>query len=299
MTSRTDTAMGELLRYATVASGLALMFALVWTAGPSASDEPAGIELSHEPAFSGAPAASPFGIAGRDDVAPSAVPIEAPAPMQRSLAAEVDRLMRSADARDAFAAYTLIDACLRAKDAESVVRALPVGAENQAIRQAQAASPERSELLCGDLTSAQIAGRLSLLERAAAAAVPGAAVALVDEGPFGDRSALEQRPDDPLVIDWKRHVVELMQAAAQQGDRAAMVALSNAYQGALAERDPQRALAWWVAQTELTRIAGGRVSRADSRVGTALRASLSAEQAAAAVEQGQKLATACCRKQPS
>jgi len=287
----------ELLRYATVASGLALMFALVWTAGPSASDEPPEIDLSHGLQFSGAPAASPFGIGGRDDAAPP--PVEVPAPMQRSLAAEVDRLMRSADARDAFAAYTLIDGCLRARDAESVVRALPVGAENQAIRQAQAASPERSELLCGDLTSAQIAGRLSLLERAAAAAVPGAAVALADEGPFGDRSALEQRPDDPLVIDWKRHVVELMQAAAQQGDRAAMVALSNAYQGALAERDPQRALAWWVAQTELTRIAGGRVSRADSRVGAALRASLSAEQAAAAVEQGQKLATTCCRKQPS
>src|SRR6185369_12834389 len=193
MTSRTDIAVGELLRYATVASGLALMFALVWTAGPSASDEPPEIELSHGPQFSGAPAASPFGIGGRDDAAPPP-PVDVPAPMQRSLAAEVDRLMRSADARDAFAAYTLIDGCLRARDAESVVRALPVSAENQAIRQANAASPERPELLCGDLTSAQIAGRLSLLERAAAAAVPGAAMALVDEGPFGDRSALEQRP---------------------------------------------------------------------------------------------------------
>jgi hypothetical protein len=31
-------------------------------------------------------------------------------------------------------------------------------------------------------------------------------VALVEEGPFGDPSALETRPDDPLVKEWKDKV---------------------------------------------------------------------------------------------
>lgn len=289
--------MGLAVKHAVAAAAIGLLFGLVWTAGPTDA-QPDVVRLSPRPVRDASRAAWPsVAPPGHEAVVAAAEPPPEPG---RSVAAEVERLARSADVRDAMLAYSLVDRCIRAREAEAAIASLPRTPENQEIRHELAASPARASEVCRGLSSAQIAGRLSLLERAASAGVPGAAVALAEEGPFGDRSALEQRPDDPLVVDWKRHVVELMQAAAHFGDRASMVALSTAFQGGgLAEREPQQALAYWIAQSETTRLAGGRVSRNDGHITAALSSGLTPEQVAAAIEQGHKLAASCCSKRPS
>ena len=57
--------------------------------------------------------------------------------------------------------------------------------------------------LCGPMTERERQARLDYLAIALEAGVRGAAEAFLEAGPFGDPSALQTRPDDPLVKEWK------------------------------------------------------------------------------------------------
>lgn len=112
----------------------------------------------------------------------------------------VERLVASGDPRDAYRAFRLIDRCMRARGGDAVAACRGIGA-------------------------AQRRDRLALLETAARAGVPGAVTAWTAEGPFGDKSALTQRPDDPLVAEWVRQAVEMIRTAAARNDVAAITQL--------------------------------------------------------------------------
>jgi hypothetical protein len=139
-------------------------------------------------------------------------------PAEPGLAARIERLRASSDPRDAYRAYRLIAGCLHAREFNAHVTLLPMTAEFAAERAASAHAARRVSESCQDISSLQIGARLSLAERAARAGVPGAAAAWTTEGPFGDKTALAQRPDDPLVVEWAQQAIEMIKAATKQGD---------------------------------------------------------------------------------
>jgi hypothetical protein len=119
-------------------------------------------------------------------------PLSAPSP-----GARVELLLASADPQDAFRAWRLLERCHLSGNAA----------------------------VCRGITAAQLRLRLERLEVAARAGVPGAATAFVGQGPFGDKSALTQRPDDPLVAQWIRDAEALIREAARRDDVAAITQL--------------------------------------------------------------------------
>lgn len=148
-------------------------------------------------------------IAHQDAVVATALPTEAEAiappsprapvvPPRPSPGARVERLLASTDPQDAFRAWRLIERCHLAGDRAAA---------------------------CQGITAAQLRLRLDLLDAAARAGVPGAAAAFAGQGPFGDRSALTQRPDDPLVAQWIRDAEALIREAARRDDVAAIAQL--------------------------------------------------------------------------
>lgn len=145
-----------------------------------------------------------------DDRATFAAPLALPA--APALAAKpapspgvrVEALAGSADPNDAYRAFRLIDRCARARAAEG---------------------RQEAKAACRDIGPAQLRLRLPLLEAAARAGVPGAVTAWTGEGPFGDKTALAQRPDDPLVMEWVHEAVAMIRAAAGRDDVAAITQL--------------------------------------------------------------------------
>ncbi|MGO4381603.1 hypothetical protein AB4Z19_25290 [Pseudoduganella sp. RAF19] len=136
----------------------------------------------------------------------------APEPLQ----ALVERLARSGNPQDAYHAYYLIYRCV------SLQRYGEYPTWKPASLRALTASG------CEALSERVKANRLDYLERAAAGHVPGAAYALVQEGPFGDPSALTTRPDDPLVKEWKARMSTMLTERAAEGEKESLQKLHNA-----------------------------------------------------------------------
>jgi hypothetical protein len=163
------------------------------------------------PAVLPAPAPSTAGIRGEAGPAwlsglGELAPLPAAAPPE-PLARRIERLAASADPRDAFQAWWLLHACVvfertgrlpQSEDTEREVLADPAHA-------------------CATLNERMKMARIDDLERAARAGVDGALAELVEEGPFGDPTALTTRPDDPLVKEWKAHVNGMLNDQAEQG----------------------------------------------------------------------------------
>ena len=135
-----------------------------------------------------------------------------------SLATTIEQLEATGDARDAYQAFRLIAKCVRARELDDEMKSLPMGMDFSALRHAYRDGPQRVREACRDITPVQIANRLPLVEQAARAGVHGAVTARIGEGPFGDRTALEQRPDDPLVIEWVERAIASVKAAARSDD---------------------------------------------------------------------------------
>lgn len=185
---------------------------VAWTTRPQA----AAIDSDAVAAASVATAAEGAGHAlMRQPVA--AAPAAASA-AELGLAARIERLRASTDPRDAYRAYLLIAGCLHAREFNARVAALPMTAEFAAEHAANGHAARRTSEACQDISPLQIGARLSLAERAARAGVPGAVAAWTAEGPFGDKTALAQRPDDPLVVEWAQRAIEMIKTATKQGD---------------------------------------------------------------------------------
>jgi hypothetical protein len=142
-----------------------------------------------------------------------------------SLATRIERLKATDDPRDAFQAFQLITRCVRARERDDEIKALPPGPDFAAERNAYGDGRQRVREACQDITHAQIAARLPLVDKAAHAGVHGAVTARIGEGPFGDRSALDQRPDDPLVTEWVEQAIAHVKDAARRDDVEAIVQL--------------------------------------------------------------------------
>lgn len=141
------------------------------------------------------------------------------------LAARVERLARSETPTDAFAAFGLLARCVRAHEFDSHLKSLPMAPALDAMRSAYGDGGRWLREACSDLSTAQLDARIGLAERAARGGVPGAASAWIEQGPFGDKSALDQRPDDPLVVEWVQQAIAWVKSGATHDDIESIVQL--------------------------------------------------------------------------
>jgi hypothetical protein len=152
----------------------------------------------------------PAWLSGLGDVPP--LPEAAPA---EPLAKRIERLAASGDPHDAFQAWRLLHACVvfertgRLPARDDMDREMP-------------ADPAHA---CAPLNERSKMARIDHLERAARAGVEGALAELVEEGPFGDPTALTTRPDDPLVKEWKARVNGMLNDRAEQGSWSSLYEL--------------------------------------------------------------------------
>jgi hypothetical protein len=153
--------------------------------------------------------------------APSGTPAETPEP---SLSDQVDRLIATRDPANAFAAYQLLANCDSFnRDGDRIIFDMPEtgpskGDAMPGMRAMTPAEKAHEARLCRGMTERMRQSRLDYLAVAAQAGVPGAAIAMATEGPFGDRTALATRPNDPLVQQWKTSVHAQLTRAGDAGD---------------------------------------------------------------------------------
>ena len=154
----------------------------------------------------------------------SPAPVLAATSAAPGLEQQLARLAASGSPDDAYAAYNLLDDCIVFQK-EGRLPALEFD------RGSEMTADEKSaqQHLCADLTERQKSARLDFLEKAAKGGVPGASTRFFYEGPFGDRSALRSRPDDPLVLAWKRQAVAQLTAQADQAELSSLATLMMAY----------------------------------------------------------------------
>lgn len=204
----------------------------------------------------------------------------------------------------AFDAYGVIAECVGARKVEQFAMTQKAAGMDPHLAQ-QVASGElakRTAQACGDLSPQDIAGRLALLEKAAAAGVPMAAVYLTSEGPWGDESALYTRPKDPLVLEWRQRMAELISLSAAKGDLVALQSLASQYStgaGVIGQVDPRKALMYQTAFNIIYEEQNKKAPPAKDLEVKRLASRLSKDQAASAMAEGKQLAMAAMgRTQP-
>ena len=173
---------------------------------------------------------------------PPPAPAAAPEPV--TLARQLDRLAASGTPEDAYAAYQLLDDCIAFLQ-EGRLPAL----EFELGREMTAPEKAAQRQLCAGLTQRQRDERLGYLATAAKAGVPGAATLFLSEGPFGDRSALRNRPDDPLVQAWKQQAIAQLTAQADDAELTSVSTLMMAYlrDGEVVRKDAPQAYGYLLA----------------------------------------------------
>ena len=248
--------------------------AAIATASPSPMPESVA-----EPVAASDPSVAPVAATPASRAASAANPYE-------SLSQKVDRLSRSANPVDSFAAYQLVTACIWARDHEGWMAHHILPGDRGLLPTTQQA--------CGDIASDQIQSRLRWLERAALAGVHHAATEMLKEGPDGLGIAGSSDIDAPENAPWKQRVDSALAAGVRTCDPDTLENRVNSYESGLGvEQDRAKALTYWVAYMECRqRLVGaptpvlGNGDSVTQRMGT----SLSAEQIAKAVSEGQQLA---------
>ena len=214
----------------------ALVAALVFWPAPDSGEAqpPAGASTSASAPGRSLAAYFPLDATPAPDAAPEPV----------TLAQQLARLDASGKPEDAYAAYNLLDDCI-AFQQEGRLPAL----EFELGREMTAEEKAAQRQLCGGLTQRQRDARLGYLATAARAGVPGAATLFLSEGPFGDRSALRNRPDDPLVQQWKQQAIAQLTAQADQAELASVSTLMMAYlrDGDVVQKDAPQAYGYLLA----------------------------------------------------
>ena len=224
---------------------------------------------------------------GMPAAAPPPAPASTAAPRAyESLSQKVDRLGRSRDPVDAFAAYQLVTACIWARDHEGwMARHILPG--DRALLQ----TPQQA---CGDIASDQIQSRLRWLERAALAGVHHAATEMLKEGPDGLGISGNADIDAPENASWKQRVDAAIEAGVHTCDSDSLENRVNSYEsGVGVPQDRAKALTYWVAYMECRQRQVAQPSsilaNADS-VTQRMGRTLTADQIAKAVSDGQRLA---------
>jgi hypothetical protein len=166
------------------------------------------------------------------------------APVER-LAQRVDRLAASGDPHDAYRAWWLLHACVEFGRTGRLPGRDGADPSGESI-----ADPATA---CATVNERMKMARIDHLERAARAGVDGALAELVEEGPFGDPTALATRPDDPLVKEWKTRINGMLNEQAEQGYWASLYQLFTGFwfgHPAIAA-DRQSALAYGMALRDI------------------------------------------------
>ncbi|MDO8066522.1 hypothetical protein [Janthinobacterium sp. SUN206] len=218
-----------------IAAAIAAALALVYWPAPE-SGAPEAAATSAAGASAGRSLESYLNI--------DASPVADAAPMPVTLAQQLARLAASGKPEDAYAAYNLLDDCISFEKE----RRLP-GLEFELGREMTAQEKAAQQQLCAGLTQRQREERLGYLATAARAGVPGAATIFLSEGPFGDRSALRNRPDDPLVQAWKRQAIAQLTAQADEAELTSVATLMMAYlrDGEVVQKDAPQAYGYLLA----------------------------------------------------
>ena len=232
----------------------------------------------------------PSGHGAESPVGSGSVPVVA------TFIARSDFLSNPKNPTEAFEAYKIINRCVLSLENAKLMSSLPVGSETESARRSLGETIKFDATACQDIDQRNIADRARWVDLAAKANVPGAALEFLSTGPFGDPTALESRPDDPLVLKWKLQAVEYLLAAGKGGDVNALDALSNIYQsGIIADRDLELALTYTIASLEM-QSAQGKKSIGGERLAKVLSAGLTQQQVSAARASGLHLASQCCVK---
>lgn len=109
------------------------------------------------------------------------------------LADQVQRLLATHDPQDAHTAYLLVTSCAMFNDTHDLELYDRVQRAN---RRMTADERRHITAMCGKMTERERLARLDYLATAVKGGVAGAAWTFAAEGPFGDPSALQTRPDD-------------------------------------------------------------------------------------------------------
>lgn len=218
----------------------------------------------------------------------ASTPVESP---RDSIRQQVAQQVAQGTPSAAFEAYGLIAVCVASRWVEQFAMSQKA-ATMDAHLAGQLASGElarNAAQACGDLSPQDIASRLPLLEKAAAAGVPMAALYLAAEGPWGDPSALYTRPADPLVLEWRQRVAELLHLSAAKGDMSALQSLVNQYtsgEGVIGRVDARKALMYRTAYNVIYEERAKRSPRGKDQELKRLIARLPKDQAALAIAEG-------------
>ncbi|MCS0582230.1 hypothetical protein NX784_11560 [Massilia pinisoli] len=217
---------------ACAALGLVVVLAVpAWRMTQPAATAPLLVPAAAPPA-----AGAPAWLSDVPALAPTPAPVE-------PLAQRIDRLAASGDARDAYRAWWLLHACV-------VFERTGRQPERDGNEPDTLADPAHA---CATLNERTKMARIDHLERAARAGVDGALAELVEEGPFGDPTALMTRPDDPLVKEWKARVNGMLSAQAEDGYWSSLYQLFTGFwfgHPAIAA-DRQSALAYGIALRDI------------------------------------------------
>lgn len=279
-------------------SALALIGAAIW-------------EQPDEQFTAAAPAATTR-PAPAQPIAPA--PVTAlPAAPTASLAEQVDALVATRDPQKAYDAYRLLADCIsfnRDGDRLMFEEEGPHPRNDGALpgfRAMTDAEKRRDAVLCAAMTERMRQSRIDYLTTASRAGIPGAAIAQVSEGPFGDRSALKTRPGDPLVQAWKVQVQDqLARIAEEQADVGVLsyLAAMRTVGSDVFDKDPALAYRYGVAMGLIMQELVGadddlaRLYRADGSLMENAASTLTMQERAAQLTEARRIAdTARARRQ--
>lgn len=193
--------------------------------------------------------------------APAAQVTRAPAPAtpvapEITLAGQVDALVATRDPEKTYAAFRLLRDCINyLRDGDRMIFD-PEDIQHRndgslpGFRGMTADEQRHDAVFCATMTERMRQSRMDYLAFAAQAGIPGAVLEQVEQGPFGDRTALTTRPGDPLVREWKARVqTQLFRLAEQDADVGTLSYLAAALMigNEVIDQDPVLAYRYGVA----------------------------------------------------
>lgn len=152
-------------------------------------------------------------------------------PQEEALSSQVQELVATREPEKLYQAYLLLADCDEFnRDHDRLIYDEKIRNKENILgyRQMTEQEKQHDSKRCGAMTERERQSRIDYLSIAAKAAVPGAAIDFLREGPFGDNSALTTRPNDPLVLEWKAVArVQLVSEAELGKDLAALDYLAS------------------------------------------------------------------------
>ncbi len=194
------------------------------------------------------------------EVAPPAKQI---APNRKNAIDQLKELADSKKPEDAFKRYQILAACFHDAEELKSFDSWAINEDNRLHIAERKPELEKSMRQCVGVDYTAMAHRFDLLNLAVRANVKGAASAYLHEGPNGDKFALETRPTDPNVLDWKRQAIAQLENAAQHCDQSAMSDLAQVYFfNVITRKDPAKEFFYMAAMYELR---GRKISQSSEK----------------------------------